>query len=351
MALNHKAYEFRGNAYRKLAELKAWTKQRQEPALEPDLPIVDPHHHLWDSEERGGRYLIHELVEDTGTGHNIVATVFIEAGAMYRADGPAALKPVGEVEFVNGVAAMSASGLYGKTRHCAGIIGHADLMLGDRVQPVLEALIAAGNGRFRGIRHGVTWDTGNAARFGRREVPPHQVLDPVFRKGFARLHPLGLSFESWQFHPQLPELVDLLRAFPDTNVILNHVGGPLGIAPHTNREEVFAIWRGHVRELAQFPNLSVKLGGLGMLYLDWDFHLRDVPPSSEELAAAWRRYIETCIETFGVGRCMMESNFPVDKQSCGYGVLWNALKRITQGCTAAEKAALYRDTAARVYRL
>jgi predicted TIM-barrel fold metal-dependent hydrolase len=344
-------YEFRGNAYRKLAELTAWQKPAHEAALEPELPIVDPHHHLWDSEERGGRYLIHELLADTSTGHNIVATVFIEAGAMYRADGPAEMRPVGEVEFVNGVAAMSASGGYGKSRLCAGIVGHADLTLGDRVQPVLEALIAAGNGRFRGIRHGVTWDTGNAAKFGRRQVPPHQVLDPVFRKGFARLAPLGLSFESWQFHPQLPDAIDLLRAFPDTHVILNHVGGPLGLPPHENRDEVFKIWRGHIRELAQFPNLNVKLGGLGMLYLNWDFHLRDVPPSSEELAAAWRPYIETCIEAFGVNRCMMESNFPVDKQTCGYGVLWNALKRITKNCSAAEKAALYRDTAARVYRL
>jgi L-fuconolactonase len=343
-------YEFRGNAYRKLAELNTWTKQRNEPALEPDLPILDPHHHVWDDER--GRYLIHELAEDTGSGHNIVATVFIEAGSMYRADSPAAMQPVGEVEFVNGIAAMSASGRYGKTRLCAGIVGHADLTLGDQVQPVLEALIAAANGRLRGIRHGVTWDTGNAAKFGRRQIPQHQVLDPTFRRGLARLQPLGLSFESWQFHPQLPDLVDLLRAFPDANVILNHVGGLLGIPPHDGkRDEVFAIWQRHMRELVQFPNLSVKVGGLGMLYCGWDFHLRDVPPSSEELAAAWRPYVEACIEAFGPSRCMMESNFPVDKQSCGYGVLWNALKRITQGYSAAEKAALYHDTAARVYRL
>jgi L-fuconolactonase len=344
-------YEFRGNAYRKLAELNTWTKQRHEAALEPDLPIIDPHHHVWDN-DNSGRYLIHELAEDISTGHNIIATVFVEAGSMYRADGPAAMQPVGEVEFVNGIAAMSASGRYGKSRLCAGIVGHADLMLGDRVQPVLEALIAAGNGRLRGIRHGVTWDTGNAAKFGRRQVPQHQVFDAAFRQGFARLQPLGLSFDSWQFHPQLPDLVNLLRAFPDANVILNHVGGLLGIPPHdARREEVFAIWQGHIRELAQFPNLSVKVGGLGMLYCGWDFHLRDVPPSSEELAAAWRPYIEACIEAFGPDRCMMESNFPVDKQSCGYGVLWNALKRITQFCSATEKAALYRDTAARVYRL
>jgi len=343
-------YEFRGNTYRKLAELNAWTKQRQEPALEPDLPIVDPHHHQWDDER--GPYLIRELAEDVGTGHNIVATVFIECGAMYRAGGPDEMKPVGEVEFVNGMAAMSASGRYGKARLCAGIVGHADLMLGDRAKPVLEALIAAGNGRLRGIRYGVTWDTGNAAKFGRRQVPSHQVLDPVFRKGFVCLALLGLSFESWQFHPQLPDAADLMRAFPDTNVILNHVGGLLGIPPHDgNREEVFKIWRGHMKELSQFPNVSVKVGGLGMLYCGWDFHLRDVPPTSEELAAAWRPYVESCIELFGANRCMMESNFPVDKQSCGYGVLWNALKRITHGCSPAEKAAMYRDTAARVYRL
>jgi len=344
-----KPYEFRGNAYRHGAELAAWAKLRHEPALEPDLPIIDPHHHVWDDER--GRYLVHELAEDVGTGHNILATVFIEAGAMYRADGLSAMKPVGEVEFVNGIAAMSASGRYGKARLCHGIIGHADLMLGDDVQPVLEAIVAAGNGRLRGIRHGVWWDTGNAAKFGRRQVPQHQVLDPVFRKAFARLEPLGLSFESWQFHPQLPDLVDLLGAFENTNVILNHVGGLLGIPPHAgNRDEVFKIWRGHIRELAQFPNLTVKVGGLGMLYCDWDFHLRDIPPSSEELAAAWRPYVEECIAAFGADRCMMESNFPVDKQSCGYGVLWNALKRITQGCSPSEKAALYRDTAARVYR-
>src|SRR5262245_60033019 len=350
MALDHKAYVFRGNAYRKLADLNAWTKLREEPALEPELPILDPHHHVWDDER--GRYLMHELAEDTGGGHNIVKTVFIEAGSMYRADGPGDMKPVGEVEFVNGIAAMSASGRYGKTRHIAGIVGHADLMLGDRAKPVLEGLIAAGNGRLRGIRHGVTWDTGNAAKFGRRQVPQHQVLDPVFRKGYAHLKPLGLSFESWQFHPQLPDAVDLMRAFPDTNVILNHVGGLLGIPPHDGkREEVFAIWRGHMRDLAQFPNVTVKVGGLGMLYCGWDFHLRDVPPTSEELAAAWRPYVETCIELFGVNRCMMESNFPVDKQSCGYAVLWNALKRITKNYSPAEKAAMYHDTAARVYRL
>ena len=351
MALDHSKYEFRGNAYRHdLVELNEWTRQRREPALEPDLPIIDPHHHLWD--RKNSRYLIDELLEDTSTGHNIVATVFMECGAMYRADGPVEMKPVGEVEFVNGVAAMSASGGYGKSRFCAAIIGHADLTLGERVRPVLDALAAAGNGRFRGIRHGVTWDTGNAAKFGRNPAPQHQVLDPAFQKGFACLQPLGLSFESWQFHPQLPDTVALMKVAPETNVIVNHVGGLLGIPPHDGkRDEVFKVWRENMRALVQFPNLTVKVGGLGMLYCGFDFHLRDMPPTSEELADAWRPYVETCIELFGVDRCMMESNFPVDKQSCGYGELWNALKRITQRYSPAEKLALYRDTAARVYRI
>jgi predicted TIM-barrel fold metal-dependent hydrolase len=285
------------------------------------------------------------------SGHNIVATVFMECASMYRAKGPVPMKPIGEVEFVNGVAAMSASGGYGKPRLCDAIIGHGDLTLGDGVRPVLEALIAAGNGRFKGIRHGVTWDTGKAASFGRREVPQHQVLDPTFQKGFAHLKQLGLSFESWQFHPQLPDAVALMRAVPDTNVIVDHVGGLLGVAPHTNREEVFKVWRSNMRELAQFPTVTMKVGGLGMLYCDFDFHTRDMPPSSEDLAAAWKPYVEECIDAFGPDRCMMESNFPVDKQSCSYGVLWNALKRITRNYSAAEKTALYSGTAARVYRM
>jgi predicted TIM-barrel fold metal-dependent hydrolase len=346
----NKPYVFAGNAYRHREEVHQWASLREEAPLEPELPIVDPHHHCWDDAHRG-RYLVHELAADVATGHNIVATVFIECGSQYRAGGPEAMKPVGEVEFVNGIAAMSASGGSGKAKLCAGIVGHADMRLGDDAQPVLEALIAAGNGRLRGIRHGVTWDTGNAARFGRHQVPQHQVLDPKFQKGVARLAKAGLTFESWQFHPQLPDVAQLVRGAPGTTMILNHCGGLLGLPPHEDRKATFEVWRKNVRDLAQFPNLVMKVGGLGMLYCDWDFHLRDVPPSSEELAQVWRPYVEECIAAFGPNRCMMESNFPVDKQSCGYGVLWNALKRITQNYSAPEKAALYRDTAARVYRL
>ena len=339
--------EFRGTTHRNLEELHTWTRQTQEAPLEPDLPIIDPHHHFWDDER--GRYLAEELLAEFA-GHNIVATVYAQFLAMYREDGPPSLRPVGEVEFVNGIAAVSASGRYSKIRLCEGIVGHADLLLGHDVQPVLEALVAAGNGRLRGIRHGATFDSGSAG-YGRTSARPHLLLDENFRRGIARLAPLGLSFDAWLFYPQLPDLIDVLRAFPETQVILVHAGGILGIPPHTQRDEVFSVWRSHIRQLARFSNLSVKVGGLGMLYSGWDFHVCDVPPSSMELASAWRPYIETCIEEFGAARCMFESNFPVDKQTTGYGVLWNAFKRITQNASGAEKAALYHDTAARVYRL
>lgn len=339
--------EFRGNTHRTLAELRVWTTRREEEALEPELPIIDPHHHLWDDER--GRYMADELLAEF-SGHNIVATVYAQYKAMYRADGPVPMRPVGEVEFVNGTAAASASGRYGDIRLCEGIVGYADLLLGDDVEGVLQGLLAAGNGRFRGVRYGATWDSGSAG-YGGVFAQPHVMLDTRFRRGFARLAPLGLSFDAWLFYPQLPDLMTLLESCPDTTVILDHAGGILGVPPHTQRDAVFATWRTHIRKLARYPHLSVKIGGLGMLYCGWDFHMRDVPPSSAELASAWQPYVETCIEAFGPERCMFESNFPVDKQSCGYGALWNAFKRITQRCSRSEKSALYHDTAARVYRL
>ncbi|TPQ26627.1 amidohydrolase family protein [Cupriavidus pinatubonensis] len=342
------APEFRGNTPRHLEDLNVWTRRRSEDPLEPGLPIVDPHHHLWDSDH--GRYLLPDFLSDLDTGHNIVATVYLQATAMYRQNGPSALQSVGEVEFANGVAAMSASGRYGKTRVCEGIVGFADLLLGNEAEPVLEALIQAGNGRLRGIRHGMTWDAG-AAGYGRTFPPRHTLLNETFRQGFSLLARHGLTFDAWLFYHQLPELMDLLTAFPDTQVVLNHAGGLLGIPPHVDRPHVFSTWTDHIRKLACFPNLSIKLGGLGMLYCGWDFHVHGDPPTSADLARAWRPYVETCIEAFGPERCMFESNFPVDKQSCGYGQLWNAFKRITQSYSPTEKAALYHDTAARFYRL
>jgi len=345
--------EFRGTTVRNDADLKAWLAKRPtEAALEPDLPIIDPHHHFWESHPRG-KYLLPELLADIGGGHNIVSTVFLECRAMYRKDGPREMAAVGEVEFVNGIAAMSASGGYGPCRVAEVIVSGGDLTVGARVRELFEAQIAVAGGRLRGMRHGVATDGHEAiSKHVSRVVPLHQVMDPKFREGFAQLAPLGMSFESWQYHPQIPDATDLARSFPNTTIILNHVGGVLGVGPYSGRrQEILAGWRKDIVELAKCPNVVCKLGGIGMVSFGFDFHEKDLPPTSEELAAAWRQYVEPCIEAFGVDRCMFESNFPPDKQSGGYTELWNAFKRITSGASAAEKKALYSGTAARVYRM
>jgi predicted TIM-barrel fold metal-dependent hydrolase len=328
-----------------------WLARREEEILDPDLPIVDPHHHLVDRENTG-RYLLYDLLADTRSGHNITATVYLEWLSMYRAAGPVEMRPVGEVEFANGVGAMAASGTYGKTRVCAGIVGYADLMLGARVEPVLEAMIAAGGSRFRGIRFISASHPDAAARGSSVNRPAGLLLEPKLREGFARLHPLGLSFDAWMYHTQIGELVDLARAFPETPVVLDHVGGPIGLGPYAGkRDEVFVEWKRRIAELAACPNVHVKLGGLGMRLFGFDVHEKELPPSSEQLAAAWRPYIETCIAAFGAERAMFESNFPVDKGSGSYQVFWNAFKRIAAGCSPAEKAALFSGTASKFYRL
>jgi L-fuconolactonase len=328
-----------------------WLAKRQEEILEPALPIVDPHHHLVDRANTG-RYLLPELLADTGSGHNIVATVYLEWLSMYRAEGPVPLRPVGEVEFANGVAAIAASETFGKTKVCAGIIAYADLMLGDQVEEVLEAMILAGGGRFRGIRYISASHPDEAARGSSINRPSGLLLNAKVREGFAKLHPLGLSFDAWMYFTQLGELVDLARAFPETPIVLDHVGGPIGIGPYAGkRDDVFTEWKNSITELARCPNVHVKLGGLGMRLFGFDVHAGELPPSSEELATLWRPYIETCIEAFGPARSMFESNFPVDKGSGSYQMFWNAFKRIAAGCSADEKTALFSGTASRFYRL
>jgi predicted TIM-barrel fold metal-dependent hydrolase len=327
-----------------------WLALREEEALEPARRIVDPHHHLWD---RGGqRYLLDDLTSDIASGHNIIATVYVEARSMYRAKGPEAFRPVGEVEFATGAAAMSASGGYGPAAACAGIVGHVNLLLGEDARPVLEAEIVAGQGRFRGIRHSSAWDADPDVAHMYATRPKGLLLNSAFRKGFACLAPLGLSFDAWLFHPQIGELTDLACAFPDTTIVLDHCGGPAGTGRYANRrEEVFASWKASIREIAKCPNVFVKLGGLAMCLLGYDFHQHAMPPSSEELAAAWRPYIETCIEAFGPERAMFESNFPPDKGQCSYQVIFNTFKRIAASFSEAEKDLLFSGTAMNVYRL
>jgi L-fuconolactonase len=321
----------------------------QEPILEPERPICDPHHHLWD--HPGSRYLLDELLEDVDSGHNVVATVFVECASMYRAEGPEAMRPVGETEFVNGIAAMSASGGYGRTRIAAGIVGFADLCLGAAVGEVLDTHCARSD-RFRGIRHAAGWDAHPDVRNSHTNPFRGLLLDGAFREGFAQLRRRELSFDAWLYHPQIPELTDLARAFPDTVIVFDHFGGPLGIGPYASRRDaIFEGWRRDVEELARCPNVFAKLGGLVMPINGFGFHRAERPATSDDIVAATGRYYRHAIECFGVERCMFESNFPVDKQSVSYPVLWNAFKKLVADASGREKQCLFHDTAARVYRI
>ena len=325
-----------------------WLARTTEEAIEPELSICDPHHHLWDYPE--SRYLVDELRKDRGGGHRVTKTVCVEGLQKYRADGPQELRPVGETEFVERITDVNESRA-GDPQIAAGIVGFADLTLGSAVQRVIEAHIEASE-RFRGIRYASAWDASEQIRNSHTNSPKDLLQSRAFREGFACLSKLGLSFDAWVYHPQIPELADLAQAFPDVTVVLDHIGGPLGIGPYAGkREEVFAVWRKNIAELAQCSNVVVKLGGLTMTMSGFGWHKRDVPPGSIELVEAMSLYYETCIEYFGTERCMFESNFPVDRASCSYTIQWNAFKRMTQSYSQAERSALFHDTAARTYRL
>jgi L-fuconolactonase len=279
------------------------------------------------------------------------STVFIQCGSEYRQSGPDEMRPVGETEFIVRLVREYEKHPFGELDVCAGIVGHADCRLGERIDAVLEAHVKAGRRRFKGIRHSGTYDAGIAPT-APPGAPPGLYRDAAFRAGFARLQRHGLTFEAWLYHPQLDDLVDLLRQFPEQKVVLNHFGGPLGVGPYDGkRAEVFANWRGSIQQLAQFPNLHLKLGGLAMNVNGFGYHHATLPPSSERMAQDWGPYVETAIAAFGVDRCMFESNFPVDKGMCSYAILWNAFKRMAAGYSADEKAALFHRTAQRFYSL
>ena len=318
-----------------------------EAPIESELPICDAHHHLW--ARPPSDFLLDDLLQDLRSGHNIVATVAIECRNGYREDGADELRPVGETEFLESVANRVAADSTIKTRVAAAIVGHANLALGDGVAPVLDAHRAASPTRFRGIRHSTTWDECTSLR---SEAPRGLLADRSFRRGFRWLQKLGLSFDAWMYHPQLAELAELAASFPDVTIVLNHIGAPLGAGPYAGkRDEVFQSWSKVIATVAQCPNVVVKLGGVGSLRSGYDWHERAVKPSSTELAQVLKPYFEHCIDKFGAKRCMLESNFPVEKLSNSYGNLWNAFKRITQKYSDAERAALFNGTAARVYRI
>ena len=332
-----------------------WLALTEEPTLEPEIPICDPHHHFWDFRTARvpyQRYLLHELAADINSGHNVRSTVFVEARAMYSPEGPEEMRPVGEVEFVQGLAAASASGLYGPGRAAAAIVGHANLNLGAGVERVLEALQAASPNRFRGIRHSVSWDPDPNVENTAAHMIEGQLGSDNFRAGARVLARMGLSLEGWMFFHQLPDLADFARAVPDLPIILNHVGGLARVGPYAGRDDgVIATWRSGIAAVADCPNVNIKLGGMGMTRYGFDWHTRDIPVGSEELAGSMAPYMTYCIEKFGPDRCMFESNFPVDKVSFSYHVMYNAFKRLSKGYSSSERTAMFHDTAVRVYRI
>ncbi|SEK05948.1 Predicted metal-dependent hydrolase, TIM-barrel fold [Paraburkholderia diazotrophica] len=325
----------------------AWLASGTESALEPGMPIVDAHHHFY--ERTGWTYLLDEYLEDARSGHNITASVYMQALTRYRKDGSEPMRPVGEIEYVVGATAPLQKG---RPQVAKGIVGYADLRRGTAVREVLEAELQAGAGRLRGVRHLVTWDADQTLVNPLSAAPQGLLLDPTYRSGVAQLGALGLSYDAWLFFPQLPELFDLAKAYPDTPFIINHCGGIVRIASYTDkRKEVFDAWSSSMRELAQLPNVYVKVGGLGMRINGFDFEKGELPPSSIELAATWKPWMHTCIETFGANRCMFESNFPVDKGSYPYSNGWNAFKRLTAQASTQEREALFRGTVTKVYHL
>jgi predicted TIM-barrel fold metal-dependent hydrolase len=325
-----------------------WLEQIAEEILDPDLPIIDPHHHLWPYPLGAfGQYDLSQLRVDTGSGHNVVATVFIECGAAYRKDGPKHLRVVGETEWLAGVAAHSATD--GAGAAICGIVSSADLRLGDELDEVLAAHEAAGRGLFRGIRQRTNHDPLVSEE---HDAEQGIMRDARFIEGMRHLAAGGYTFDAWNFHCQIPELVEVARAVPEITIVSNHLAGPVGVGPYAvDRRASMQEWRGLVSKLAACPNVVMKLGGVGMHVFGISWDERPQPPMSTEVAHGWRDDIRWCIDVFGPQRCMFESNYPVDGLGIGYAVLWNAFKLIAADQSPADKAALFHDTARRVYRL
>ncbi len=334
-----------------VTEHEAWLNLAIEDPIDPELPICDTHYHLWDLP--GDRYLVKELMHDIGESHNIVQTVFIECNTMYRKDGPPEMRPVGETEFVQSITTQSMSRTSGKTKVAAGIVGFADLLLGDAVAPVLEAHITVGKGRLRGIRYSAAWDEREELKSA-SNPPKGLLMDSKFREGFALLQKYCLNFETWIYQTQLMELVDLAKAFPETRIIVNHLGGLLAISvsPYTEkRKEAIREWKNGTAALAACPNVHMKLGIGGLPLRSFGWHKRDRPPASLELSEVMAPYFHWCIEQFSVDRCMFESNYPVNKITYSYAVLWNAFKQIARSFSREERNSIFHDTAVKVYGL
>lgn len=324
-----------------------WLAIVTEEIIEPERRIVDPHHHLWRREGRD--YLLANLWEDTQSGHNVEKTVFVECGAEYRSDGPEHMRVLGETEFVRSEAERSAGS--GKAEISA-IVSRADLRLGDGVREVLEAHIEVGGGLFRGIRHAGALDPHPEVLSIPGRAPENLYANPDFRSGMKVLGDMGLTYDTWHYHHQNQAFAALARAVPDTTMILDHFGTPLGVGPYADkREEIFEAWKQDIRAIADCPNVVAKIGGLAMPDNGFGWDKQASPPTSDEFVEAQRRYYLHTIECFGPDRCMFESNFPVDRRSLSYHVLYNGLKKIVADFSDDEKDAMFYGTASRVYRL
>lgn len=326
-----------------------WIPLRDEAAIDTTQPIIDAHHHLWDRAD--STYLARELRSDVEGSHNVTRTVFVECSAGYDVDAAPHLAPVGETRFVAAeAAAMSET----SRARIGAIVSHADLTLGDAVEEVLLAHDAAGDGLFRGVRHGVNWSRHDSVKNGHHNPRKGQLAVPEFRRGVSRLGQMGFSFDAWLYFDQLTELAAMALAVPETTIVLNHLGGPLGIGPYVgaHRLEMLEVWQAGIAAVAACPNVVIKVGGIGMEhYFGMPWANLPRPPSSDVVAAWWTEIVRFAIDSFGPDRCMAESNYPVDRQTLPYAVLWNALQRMTANYSEAERNDIFHDTAERIYRI
>lgn len=325
-----------------------WLALASEPVIDATLPIIDAHHHLWNQD--GHPYLLNEIAEDLASGHNVTATVFVQAHYGYRTDGPAHLAPVGETEKVAAIACDAAQ--CGLPKVAEAMVAFADLMLGDALEEVLYAHADAAQGALRGIRHSVSRDPNFPDGIVIRPAPARLLADPVYLSGLRTVERLGLSYDAMLYNCQIGELAAMADAVPGLPIVLDHIGCILGIGLYEGRQsELFTQWRRDMADLAKRPNVSVKIGGFGMILTGARWHEEESPPLSSTLAEAWKPYVESCIELFGAHRCMFESNFPVDKAMYPYRTLWNAFKRLMANASRDERTALFSGTAAHFYRM
>ncbi len=330
----------------------SWLEQVEEEIVDAERPIIDPHHHLWSDKDEASDYEIEHLWSDMAKGHKVIGTVFVECSTNYRKEGPKELWPVGETEYVINQAKKSRDASTSAQAPILGIVSHANLKLGEAVIEVIEAHREAAGGLLRGIRHSVAYypHPPAVARYTGRIR--HLLLDAQFRRGFAQLASAGLSFDAWLTHEQIPELTDIARAFPDTTIICDHFGGPMGIGEYAGKQlEIFPQWQKNIAELATCKNVVAKLGGLAMPINGWGWDQRATPATSDEIVDAHSAYYLHTIDCFGPSRCMFESNFPVDRLSVSYNVLWNAFKKIAHPFSADEQHAMFMATAQRIYNL